>query len=372
MRILQIIPGADSFRVFLSELTQALLDEGHEVLTLFNPGGGISNQAVDGPGAIQHVPFPRGANPVKHALAAMKVRQIIKTYQPDIIHAHFSSAILTAAIARLGGACGARWFGTFQGVQFPFSSGLRGQLIQFSETFAAARLDEVYVLTEDDRSALSDAASGAKVGIQKSLGFGCHDRFFDTVIPTPEARLSFRQSLQLAEQDVVFIFIGRMVAHKGFHLAARAFMAAAKGNSKLRWLVIGERDPLHGTGLSDEEWAEFSAHPGIRFLGVQDDVLPYLDASDAMLFPTSREGMPVSVMESLARRVPVLTNRVRGCRELIQPGQNGAFFALSDTAAIKATISAFTPKPAPLPNEAMRRSNWIRETIELYARADPK
>jgi len=366
MRILQIIPGADSFRVFLSELTQALLDEGHEVLTLFNPGGGISNQAVDGPGAIQHVPFPRGANPVKHALAAMKVRQIIKTYQPDIIHAHFSSAILTAAIARLGGACGARWFGTFQGVQFPFSSGLRGQLIQFSETFAAARLDEVYVLTEDDHQALSRAAPQASVRLQESRGFGCQDRFFDTVIPTPEARLSFRQSLQLAEQDVVFIFIGRMVAHKGFHLAARAFIAAAEGNSKLRWIVIGERDPLHPTGLTEAEWTQFEQHEGVRFVGIQDDVLPYLDASDAMLFPTSREGMPVSVMESLARRVPVLTNCVRGCRELIQPGINGAFFTDSSVAAIQEVIEAFEPVIGAIPDEGMRRSNWIRETIDMY------
>ena len=366
MRILQIIPGADSFRVFLGELTQALLDEGHEVLTLFNPGGGISNQRVDGPGEIKHVNFPRGASPLRHFIEGRKVRKIIKDFQPDVVHAHFSSAILTASIARLGGDCGARWFATFQGIQFPFVSGLKGQLIRFSETFAASRMDQVFVLTEDDQLALSDGAPRAKVRLQASCGFGCHDRFFDTAFPDPEARVTFRESLELSSEDRVFIFIGRMVAHKGFHLAARAFMNAAKTRPDLKWIVIGERDPLHVTGLSEAEWAQFEAHPAIRFQGVQDDVLPYLDTADAMLFPTSREGMPVSVMEALARRVPVLTNKVRGCRELIEPGQNGAFFEASTVEAIQDVIEAFVPFEGAVPSEAIRRSNWIRETIDLY------
>lgn len=366
MRILQIIPGADSFRVFLGELTQALIDEGHEVLTLFNPGGGISNQRVEGPGEIRHVDFPRGSSPLQHLKMGCEVRGIIKEFKPDVVHAHFSSAILTASIARLGGDCGARWSATFQGIQFPFVSGLKGQLIRASETFAASQMDQVYVLTEDDQRALTQSAPKAKVRLQGSLGFGCHDRFFDTPIPSAGARADFRKTLDISPENQVFIFIGRMVAHKGFHLAARAFMKASESCSDLRWIVIGERDPLHRTGLSDEEWTAFEQHSGIRFLGVQDDVLPYLDAADAMLFPTSREGMPVSVMEALARRLPVLTNRVRGCRELIQSGVNGAFFASADVEAILSVISEFKPMDRAIPNEAMRRSNWIRETIDLY------
>ncbi|MGJ8638326.1 MAG: glycosyltransferase [Opitutaceae bacterium] len=369
MRILQIIPGADSFRVFLRELTQALIDEGHEVLTLFNPGGGISNQAVDGPGQIRHIAFPRGANPVGHLKMGREVRKVVKEFQPDIIHSHFSSAILTASIARLGGNCAAFWCATFQGIQFPFTEGVRGQLIRISETFAASQMDQVFVLTEDDRSALLEATSGANVQIQESLGFGCHDRFFETAFPSAAAHVAFRETLRLSAEDIVFIFIGRMIAHKGFHLAARAFMAAAKGNSKFRWIVIGERDPIHPTGLTEEEWIQFKQHDAVRFVGIQDDVLPYLDAADAMLFPTSREGMPVSAMESLARRVPVLTNCVRGCRELIKPGSNGAFFADSSVAAIQDVIEAFEPVIGAIPDEGMRRSNWIRETIDLYTRS---
>lgn len=370
MRILQIIPGADSFRVFLGELTESMLDSGHEVLTVFNPQGGISDQTVVGPGLIRHLDFPRGASPLGYLKAVRQLRKVFKEFQPDIVHAHFSSGILTAALARMSGLKCKQWIGTFQGIQFPYATGSLGCIIRIMESRAAAKLDKTFVLTNDDLAALHKEVPSACVQLQKSLGFGCHDRFFDTAIPNTEARDAFRETLEISPEDRVFIFIGRMVAHKGFHLAARAFMKATKVRPNIRWIVIGERDPLHSTGLSDDEWAQFEAHPAIRFLGVQDDVLPYLDAADAMLFPTSREGMPVSVMEGLARRVPVLTNKVRGCRELIQPGENGDFFESHEVAAVTAVLGKFEPMPRFTPNEAMRRSNWIREVSELYRDLD--
>ena len=206
----------------------------------------------------------------------------------------------------------------------------------------------------------------AEVVKQESCGFGCHDRFFDTPFPDSGERASRRREAGLDPEAVVLIFIGRLVAHKGFHLAARAFMQAHERRPELRWLVIGERDSLHPTGLTESEWAAFSQHPSIQWLRTQNDVLPWLDLADAVLFPTSREGMPVSVMEALARRVPVLTNRVRGCRELVDNGVNGHFFPESSVDAIREVLDSFTPFRAPAPPARLRRSNWIAEMRRAY------
>ena len=372
MRILQIIPGADSFRVFLGELTESMLGSGHEVLTVFNPQGGISDQKVVGPGLIRHLDFPRGASPLGYLKAVRQLRKVFKEFQPDIVHAHFSSGILTAALARMSGLKCKQWIATFQGVQFPYATGSLGCIIRIMESRAAAKLDKTFVLTDDDLEALHQEVPRACVQLQKSLGFGCHDRFFDTPRLSQAERSHARKELGLGDSDRVFIFIGRMIAHKGFDIAMRAFVEVAKHNQDLKWIVIGERDPMHPTGLNEEEWQTFKSHPNIVWLGVCDDVLPLLDLADAMLFPTFREGMPVSVMESLARSVPVLTNKVRGCRELIQPGENGDFFESHEVAAVTAVLEKFEPMPRVTPNEAMRRSNWIRETIELYTLSDHK
>jgi glycosyltransferase involved in cell wall biosynthesis len=369
MRILQVIPVADSFRVFLADLAEYLVGEGHEVLSVFNPVGGIMESPDNASGRVAAVDFPRGSNPLKHLKAAGKLRGLIKDFQPDVVHAHLSSGILSAALARkLGTEMGAAWMGTFQGLQFPYATGLGGALTRSAECWSAASMDEVHVLTDDDRDALSGAAPKANVVRQDAFGFGCHDRFFDTLIPTGEARRASREALGLKESDRVFIFIGRLVAHKGFHLAARAFMRAQADSSDMKWLVIGEVDPIHPTGLLEAEWRAYQENSSIIRFGVQYDVLPYLDLADAYLFPTKREGMPVSVMEALARRRPVLTNEVRGCRELIRPGENGAYFKSQGAGDMARELIEFRPYVAAEPNPLTRRSVWVKHTLDNYKR----
>lgn len=366
MRILQVIPGADSFRVFLSELVEHLLEEGHEVVSAFNPVGGIADYPVSGPGRIERVDFPRGGSPLRYVKSARHLARLVNDFKPDVVHAHFSAGILSAALARGYAATPCAWLGTFQGLQFPHGRGFRGRLTRGAECWAAARMDAAYVLTEDDLAALQRWAPKAHARQQAAYGFGCHDRFFETPAPDKAGRDRARAELGLNPEDRVFIFIGRMVAHKGFHLAARAFMRAQKRCQDLKWLVIGDVDALHPTGLTPAEWREFQAHPAIIRLGVQDDVLPCLDLADAYLFPTRREGMPVSVMEALARRVPVLTNSVRGCRELIDPPHNGAFFKSEDADAMAQELIDYPAVPASKPNPLTRRSVWVRNTLESY------
>lgn len=368
MRILLVIPVADSFRVFLADLAQYLVEQGHEVLSVFNPVGGILESPEETPGRVAAVDFPRGAHPLKHLKAARQLRRIVHDFQPDVVHAHLSSGILSAALTRKMTRGKSVWLGTFQGLQFPYAKGKSGRLTRWAECWSAQAMDEVHVLTDDDQAALSASVPSADVVRQEAFGFGCHDRFFDTPMPDQEARRKARDELGLKESDRVFIFIGRMVAHKGFHHAARAFMRAQSQHSDLKWIVIGEVDPIHPTGLTPEEWASYQAHPSILRMGVEYDVLPYLDLADAYLFPTQREGMPVSVMEALARRRPVLTNAVRGCRELIRPAVNGQFFPTTDTEEMAKMLQNFRPFMGSEPDPLTRRSVWTQLTLETYQR----
>lgn len=367
MRLLQLVPLHDSYRVFLAELTEALRGEGHEVRTLCRIGPGNAVEFPKEETDCEHFAFPRGSNPLRHFQAAMALRKVMADFRPHLVHAHFSAAILNAAIARSSRFSGIRFLGTFQGLQYPLSTGSRTAFLRRAEVYAATHMDEAWLLTEDDAEALRRDAPRATIRLQESRGFGCHDRFFDTPRPEAAQRVAMRDKAGLPEDAVIFLFIGRLVAFKGFSLAARAFMQAYERRPELRWLVIGERDPLHPTGLTESEWAAFSHHPGIQWLRTQNDVLPWLDLADAVLFPTSREGMPVSVMEALARRVPVLTNRVRGCRELVDNGVNGHFFRESSVDAIREVLDSFTPFQAPAPPARLRRSNWIAEMRRAYA-----
>lgn len=368
MRLLQIIPLLDSYRVFLRELAKAVRDDGHEVLTLCHTGEGNAVVAHESAAECQSFKLPRGASPIKHYHSASELRKIIKRFKPDIVHAHFSAAILTAALARMGGSCNAQWVGTFQGIQFPFLHGFRRFSTRHAEAFAASRMDKVWVLTDEDAQALGQAAPVARISVQRSPGFGCAERFIKTPHPDDDLRKARRRDAGFSPGEIVFLFIGRLVAFKGFHLATRAFFEAHRQAPHLRFVVIGEKDELHPSGLSDDEWQTFHQHPAIRYLGTTSDVLPWLDTCDALLFPSAREGMSVSIMEALARRLPVLTNRVRGCQELVEENISGLFFPSPTIESISETLLHYRPYRHEAPIEHLCRTHWIDEMREEYRR----
>ena len=53
------------------------------------------------------------------------------------------------------------------------------------------------------------------------------------------------------------------------------------------------------------------------------DVEKYLSITHAVIFPSKREGMPVTLMEALAMGVPVITCDTRGCRDVVRDQVDG-------------------------------------------------
>jgi len=96
----------------------------------------------------------------------------------------------------------------------------------------------------------------------------------------------------------------------------------------LKFIICGNLDPLHSSGLSDSESLEISNHTSVRWMGHTSKISEYLSISDINIFPSFREGMPVNLMESIAMGVPVITNNSRGCRDVVQNGRTG--IVLSD------------------------------------------
>lgn len=369
MRLLQVIPLYDSYATFLRELTAELVRHGHEVLTVCDCEQRLLPDPVDQTFPLRHMAFPRGRNPLKQWMAARRLRRVIHEFQPSIIHAHFSAGILSAALARgiSRRESGMRWLGTFHGLQFPLSLGLNRRIVEPVELFSAKQMDQVMVLSQDDEIALRAVSPQIEVSVQKSFGIGCHDRYHDTPC-SEEARIALRSKLGIPHEAIVFLFVGRQVDFKGFSIAARAFLEVRQSRSDIFWITVGVRDPLHPCALSQEKWQQLRADAQVRMMGNQSDVLPFYDAADALLFPSTREGMSVCIMEALARRLPVLTNRARGCKELIREGGNGYFFSANSVDAVRDQLLAFSPFRSPAPDPLTRRSAWVAEMVDFYNR----
>jgi glycosyltransferase involved in cell wall biosynthesis len=76
--------------------------------------------------------------------------------------------------------------------------------------------------------------------------------------------------------------------------------------------------------------------------GFQQDVRPWLLASDVFVFPSYREGFPNVVMQAACLKVPCIVSDINGCNELIEHNVSGLivpvknYHALFDAMALMA------------------------------------
>jgi glycosyltransferase involved in cell wall biosynthesis len=323
MRLLLVVPNVSSFRSFLGDLAENLIGRGVDVSCA------CSTAALWGGGRLPvedhirwyHIPFPRGMNLPAHLRAATSLNRVVGVATPDLVHAHFSSAIFTTALAKRKS-----WpitIGTFQGIGFPMREGPAGTALRLAETWATKRLDHVWVLTDDDYARLRAAVPRASINRQEGWGFGCDLTRYEPTRVSVTEKAELRARLGLTAENVVFTFVGRFVSFKGFGLVVRAFLRLSEQDPAVRLLLVGARDCLHATGLTQEEERALKSASQIIHAGWQVEVQSYLAITDVVVFPSQREGIPVSLMEALAFGVPVITANSRGCRDVVRDHVDG-------------------------------------------------
>ena len=87
--------------------------------------------------------------------------------------------------------------------------------------------------------------------------------------------------------------------------------------------------------LLPETLETIQSHPDIISVGYQDDVRPYFALSNALAFPSYREGFPNVVLQAGAMALPSIVTNINGCNEIIKEGENGMIIPVKDSAALQ-------------------------------------
>jgi glycosyltransferase involved in cell wall biosynthesis len=83
----------------------------------------------------------------------------------------------------------------------------------------------------------------------------------------------------------------------------------------------------------------------VRVIDQVDDVRPYLAASDVLVLPTKREGMPNVVLEGAAMALPAITTTSTGAIDSVVPGKTGLLFDYGDAAGLADAIQHLAANP---------------------------
>lgn len=323
---MRIIHTVSSLKVggmehFVLRLADAQRRNGHVVAVLALQGGSLEQEARQR-GVRVVVPGGRGkAGRALHAAFALAL------LRPDIINAHNQTSLHYAILGKR--VSGARVVLTNhgQGKGSPRDPGsLEWRLTDAIVTVSGA------VAGRMDNRRLGPKITTIHNGVE---------------IPAPgRPRAAIRAELGLPTERVVGIIAARIDHLKGHDtlLRALALLREREMRPDLTVLIAGDgaerasREALaRELGLGPDE---------VRFLGFRSDVADLLAASDFFVLPSLTEGLPLSVLEAMAHRLPAVATPVGGLPELITPGCNGLLVPVNHPKALAdalATLAANAP-----------------------------
>jgi glycosyltransferase involved in cell wall biosynthesis len=128
-----------------------------------------------------------------------------------------------------------------------------------------------------------------------------------------------RGPLRKGGGDVVFIFVGNIIPHKGLHVAIEALSSLATG-----WELR-----VVGTGPDEARCRQTAQRLGLSgrvvFLGHKrpEEVERHLAQADVLVLPSEMEGLPYVILEAMASSLPVVASRVYGIPEAVVEGETG-------------------------------------------------
>jgi glycosyltransferase involved in cell wall biosynthesis len=90
----------------------------------------------------------------------------------------------------------------------------------------------------------------------------------------------------------------------------------------------------------EEAIAELGLSSRVELLGERHDIPQILGALDVFCLPSSTEGMPMTILEAMAARLPVVATRVGGVPDIVRNDETGLLVGAGDSGALAAALIA--------------------------------
>ncbi|TWT80125.1 GDP-mannose-dependent alpha-(1-6)-phosphatidylinositol monomannoside mannosyltransferase [Planctomycetes bacterium CA13] len=154
-----------------------------------------------------------------------------------------------------------------------------------------------------------------------------------------------RESLGLAEQEVVFGIVGTVTQRKGHDLLFAALDDVANQHPNTKLLVIGSWTDTAEDRTFYETLPERD-RSSIQFLGRRDDIAALMQSIDVLVIPSRFEGLGLVILEAMACGKPVIGSRVGGIAETVVDGVTGLLFENEDIAGLRDAMLRLVDDPA--------------------------
>lgn len=233
-------------------------------------------------------------------MSRKELRRVIKTYNPDIIHAHDMKASFFSAISQKN----------IKIVSHIHNSDFNARKISIKSIlykYAAKKTKRIIWVSN---SCLETYYFHNYVK-QKSL-------VLRNVINKEE--LYKKATSDTRDYDFDVVYIGRLADPKNPLRLVEILNKAIKVNANIKVGIVGSGDL---EAVTKSKVNEYGLADNISFLGFCSNPYKILSSSKMMIMTSDREGLPMVALEAMAFGVPIVSTPTDGMNEIIINGYNG-------------------------------------------------
>lgn len=278
---------------------------------------------------IGHVSIHRDIHIPSDISSVFQLRKFFKSHKFDLVVSITPKAgLLGMAAAKMAGI--PFRIHVFTGQVWHTQTGLMKKLLMMLDRLVARLTTHIWVDGSAQRSFLIQQGiiSGEKSHV---LGKGSISGVdLDRFTPRPDVRSKWRTQLGYAEDEVVFMFLGRLNRDKGVLDLAAAFSRLVEVQPNVRLLLVG----FDEENLAPEIAKLINRPEKVHFFGPTRQPEVLLQAADVFCLPSYREGFGTSVIEASALGIPILCSDTYGLMETIIEEETGLRHAVGNVESI--------------------------------------
>ncbi len=357
-KLIRISTVPTSLNTFLKGFLR-VLSEHYEVVAVSSPGEELDQLREREGVRTVAVPMERRISIMKDVVSLFRLIVLFAREKPYIVHSITPKAGLLAMVAAWITRVPVRMH-TFTGLVFPTSSGITRQiLIGMDKVICACATyinPEGHGVARDlkqhriTRKPLHIIANGNVRGVDMTW----YSRTEEVMEQAERIRI---------QDSFTFCFVGRLVRDKGINELVNAFDRLSEQYPQVRLVLVGGTEETLDP-LKAETKQIIQQNERIVAVGQQPDVRLYLAASDALVFPSYREGFPNGVLEAGAMGLPSIVTDINGSNEIIIPGENGEIIPPKEENALFDKMKEWVEQPEKVTSMASNARRLVETRYE--------
>jgi glycosyltransferase involved in cell wall biosynthesis len=357
LRLCRVVTVPITFSTLLREQLKVISDNGIQVTLVSSPGEELSS--IMGqlyPMRCYPIMMSRAIDPGQDMVSLFRLARFFRLQKFDIVHSSTPKAGLLTALAAWLNRVPIRLH-TYTGQPWVEMRGWQRRVARWSDRIIGMLSTQCYADSHSQRDFLvrEGLIRDSKIAVLAAGSISGVDLERFNPVTRQNDRAIVRRELQIDDDALVILFVGRLTRDKGIIELVSVFASIDLTDQKTELVLVGpfepERDPLPQPILD-----QLSNHPRIHVVGFSRQPERYMAIADVFCLPSYREGFGTVIIEAAAMGVPAVATSIVGLIDAVAANETGLLVKSKDVQGLREAL------------EVMLRDGEMRTRLGQLAR----